>query len=91
MDLTYSSRPENLLDTLGSNLENSVIEIITSQEFIRECLTDLPCCERPSLITLVNIKSRALKKIKQLFENGLRGVDTDFNPEDISSHRVNPS
>ena len=109
MDLTFPSRPkefhnhthfENLLDTLGSNMQNNadVIDIITGSEervsfnksllivfskTIRKCLADLPCCDRPSSITLVDIKFGALKNIKELIENSLRGEDTELNTQDI--------
>ena len=111
MDLTYSLKKpkeysamtnyfhaENLLATLGSSLENNVIDLIAGSgervsfdknllvifsRSIRKCLADLPCCEIPTSITLVDIKFRALKNVKELLENSLRDVETELSHEDI--------
>ena len=92
--------PENLLAALRSSLkEKDVIEIIASSgarilfnkkllllfsKTIRKCLADLPCCEPPSSITLVDINIRALKKVKEILENNLHDVTTEFIQEDTN-------
>ena len=93
------NHPENLLAALRSSFkEKDVIEIIASSgarilfnkkllllfsRTIRKCLADLPCCEAPSSITLVDINIRALKKVKEILENNLHDVTTEFSQEDI--------
>jgi len=93
------NHPENLLAALRSSVkEKDVIEIIASSgarilfnkkllllfsRTIRKCLADLPCCEPPSSITLVDINIRSLKKVKEILENNLHDVTTEFSQEDI--------
>ena len=92
--------PENLLTALRSSLkEKDVLEIIASSgarilfnkkvlllfsKTIRKCLADLPCCEPPSSITLVDVNIRALKKVKEILENNLLDVPTEFIQEDTN-------
>ena len=93
------NHPENLLAALRSSIkEKDVIEIIASSgarilfnkkllllfsRTIRKCLADLPCCEPPSSITLVDINIRSLKKVKEILENNLHDVNTEFGQEDV--------
>ena len=93
------NHPETLLVALRSSFkEKDVIEIIASSgarilfnkkllllfsRTIRKCLADLPCCEAPTSITLVDINIGALKKVKEILENTLHDVTTEFSQEDI--------
>ena len=91
------NHPETLLSALRSSFkEKDVIEIIAKSgarilfnkkllvlfsRTIRKCLEDLPCCVSPSSITLVDINIRALKKVKEILDNSLHDVTTEFNQD----------
>ena len=93
------NHPDNLVTALRSSLkEKDVIEIIASSgarilfnkkllvlfsRTIRQCLAELPCCEAPTSITLVDINIRALKKVKEVLENNVHDVATKSSQDDI--------
>ena len=93
------NHPDNLVTALRSSLkEKDVIEIIASSgarilfnkkllvlfsRTIRQCLAELPCCEAPTSITLVDINIRALKKVKEVLENNVHDVATNSSQDDI--------